>query len=62
MVSMILLFSTGVYYGCLLLLFAATSTTNEDIQFVPLSREFLALLDDEKQYNKYATPTQYDGK
>ncbi|KAH7729003.1 Protein LGC-40 [Aphelenchoides avenae] len=61
MLSVILVLSTGVYYGCLLLLFAARCTTNEDIQFVPLSREFLALLDDEKQYNKYATPTQYDG-
>lgn len=34
---------------------------SEDVHFVPLSRGFINLLEDEKRYNKYATPTQYDG-
>jgi hypothetical protein len=40
------------YYGYLLFLFTASIMAAPDIQFVPLSKEFLAMLDDETQYNK----------
>ncbi|KAI6222989.1 hypothetical protein M3Y99_01477800 [Aphelenchoides fujianensis] len=33
-----------------------------DLDFIPLNREFIELLDDVDRYNRYATPTQYEGK
>ncbi|EYC02679.1 hypothetical protein Y032_0098g3067 [Ancylostoma ceylanicum] len=33
----------------------------EDLTFVPLNKEFLDRLRNETYYNRYATPTQYDG-
>ncbi|VDL68875.1 unnamed protein product [Nippostrongylus brasiliensis] len=34
----------------------------EDMAFLPLNREFLDRLRNDTYYNRYATPTQYDGK
>lgn len=34
----------------------------EDLTFVPLNKEFLDRLRNETYYNRYATPTQYDGE
>lgn len=34
----------------------------EDIAFIPLNKPFLEKLRNETFYNKYATPTQYDGE
>ena len=35
---------------------------SEDIAFIPLNRAFLDKINNETFYNKYATPTQYDGE
>uniref|UniRef100_A0A914CM39 Uncharacterized protein n=1 Tax=Acrobeloides nanus TaxID=290746 RepID=A0A914CM39_9BILA len=45
-----------LFYGYIMVM-----VISEDVHFVPLSRGFINLLEDEKRYNKYATPTQYDG-
>lgn len=37
-------------------------TEAEDVHFVPLTKAFIKMLEDEKRYNKYATPTQFDGE
>ncbi|CAI4228655.1 unnamed protein product, partial [Auanema sp. JU1783] len=42
-------------------LFLLLAVRAEDVAFIPLSREFLDILRNETYYNKYATPTQYDG-
>ncbi|GMT04186.1 hypothetical protein PENTCL1PPCAC_26360, partial [Pristionchus entomophagus] len=47
-----------------LLLLSALSPTGshaEDIQFTPLTKDFLELINNDERYNRYATPTQYDG-
>jgi hypothetical protein len=33
-----------------------------ELEFLPLTREFIQMLNDEKSYNRYATPTQFNGK
>lgn len=33
-----------------------------DENFHPLTRDFVQMLDDHNRYNRYATPTQYEGK
>uniref|UniRef100_A0A183BJR5 Neur_chan_LBD domain-containing protein n=1 Tax=Globodera pallida TaxID=36090 RepID=A0A183BJR5_GLOPA len=40
---------------------AVESTKTTETILVPLTREFISLLEDEKRYNKYATPTQHLG-
>ncbi|KAL3123520.1 hypothetical protein niasHT_006599 [Heterodera trifolii] len=40
---------------------AKTTTTKRETTLVPLTKEFISLLDDERRYNKYATPTQHLG-
>ncbi|GMT32046.1 hypothetical protein PFISCL1PPCAC_23343, partial [Pristionchus fissidentatus] len=47
----------------LLLLSTLTPTAQtEDIAFTPLTKDFLELINNDSVYNRYATPTQYDGK
>lgn len=46
---------------CLLIVVAVLNAT-EDQKFVPISREFLDKIRNESMYNRYSTPTQYDGK
>ncbi|GMR32604.1 hypothetical protein PMAYCL1PPCAC_02799, partial [Pristionchus mayeri] len=44
----------------LLLLSSLSPTQSEDIQFTPLTKDFLELINNDNIYNRYATPTQYD--
>uniref|UniRef100_A0A1I7WWR7 Phage protein n=1 Tax=Heterorhabditis bacteriophora TaxID=37862 RepID=A0A1I7WWR7_HETBA len=34
----------------------------DDMAFIPLNKDFLDILKNETFYNRYATPTQYDGQ
>lgn len=43
------------------LLFPTFSYAEEDLEFLPLSSDFLAILNDEDHYNKYATPNHNEG-
>ena len=45
-----------------LLLSLLAAGVAEDIAFIPLNKPFLDKLRNETFYNKYATPTQYDGR
>ena len=49
---------------CWLLLLSLLTVAEavEDIAFIPLTKAFLDKLRNETFYNKYATPTQYDGE
>ncbi|VDP16760.1 unnamed protein product [Heligmosomoides polygyrus] len=44
-----------------LLMWSTTVIRADDMTFLPLTKEFLDRLRNETYYNRYATPTQYDG-
>ncbi|KAI6232057.1 hypothetical protein M3Y95_00446800 [Aphelenchoides besseyi] len=45
---------------CFTSLFTCPPTV-ADLEFLPLTREFIEMIDDPDRYNKYATPTQFQG-